>query len=124
MNPIDVEEARRYTECSDCEQGLYVYDSRGYPEDTGAICFDCLAKRYAKLRDAAKSEPPALVWSSERPKVEGWYWVRRKDSGNQPKTVWIDELDVREDADAEFVRVFFGPREFAGPIPKPKEAQL
>jgi hypothetical protein len=53
---IDVAEAKKYTECSDCEAGLYAYDSREYPGDTGAICFDCLRKRYEKLRDA-KHEP-------------------------------------------------------------------
>lgn len=64
MNPIDVAEVRRYTECSDCTQGLYVYDPRGYPSDTGAICFDCLRKRYESLRDAAKPAP--LVKQSDR----------------------------------------------------------
>jgi hypothetical protein len=51
--------------------------------------------------------PRAPRWTSEPPKVPGWYWVR--DQGGPAQMVWL-------------TNAFAHPgREFSGPIPQPAE---
>ena len=89
MKEIDVEEAKAYTECSDCEAGLYVYDSRQYPSDTGAICFDCLRKRYEALRDARDQEELQQRYNKavQADIVEFEAWLQRRRRVNAGESV-------------------------------------
>lgn len=75
-----------------------------------------MARDFARdaLATPAASTPGAgLVWSSEPPKVAGWYWTRGVDDKGRPLTV-----PVRFEGMAHW---FAGVREWAGPIPEPRE---
>jgi hypothetical protein len=85
------------------------------PEVVAALVLDLADARAALL--AAIPQP--LVWTKEKPKVEGWYWV------NMPRTIRM--VQVVLDADDHLVIDWPGnwdwlvEYEWAGPIPQPKE---
>jgi hypothetical protein len=116
---IDVAEAKKYTECSDCEAGLYAYDSREYPGDTGAICFDCLRKRYEALRDAGRH----LVYGTSPPSAPGHYWVRfAEDQPLAPMSPWVIHITPSDfDIGSDITKAVPKGLEIAGPIPEPLE---
>lgn len=57
----------------------------------------------------------ALTWTSEPPKVEGWYWVRCTAADDFP----IIKHVAQRDATAALLK-----REWAGPIPMPLEQEV
>lgn len=63
--------------------------------------------------------PRALTWTTEPPKVAGWYWVRIRDARYLPKIVEITAKDI-EQMSAEKA-LLKGNREWAGPITPPRE---
>jgi hypothetical protein len=57
-----------------------------------------------------------LVWSDEKPKVPGRYFMRMKDAGGDGVLYHITQADVDHSNHFWFAR-----REWAGPIPAPLE---
>ena len=73
-----------------------------------------LTSEYSSREKAAASWnalPRALTWTTEPPKVPGWYWYRHKPS----RTIAMINVDV-EPIEYESL-----PGQWAGPIPEPRE---
>lgn len=70
-----------------------------------------LEKRLEIAEKAALACPKPLVWTSEPPKVPGWYWYRHKPS----RTIAMINIDVDP---TEYESL---PGQWAGPIPEPRE---
>lgn len=69
-------------------------------------------------QDDPKPAPP-LVWSSEPPKVLGWYWI---DHGDGPVIEWVDEWSIERCAGNPERWNERGSMQ-AGPIPEPVEPE-
>ena len=63
---------------------------------------------------AWNSMPRALTWTTDPPKVAGWYWVRCTAADDFP----IIKHVAQRDATAALLK-----REWAGPIPTPLEPE-
>jgi hypothetical protein len=72
-----------------------------------------IAREYLRLD--GKLGPGPLVWSSDRPKTPGRYWMRPIDQKHIVAITEIDWDDLIDETD------WFDEREFAGPIPEPQE---
>lgn len=88
----------------------------------GVHCLNCshaLGANYDTREDAIaawNSLPRALTWTTEPPKVTGWYLSRT--SGNV-SVQFLPEKFIREKG-AHALQIL-GSDEWAGPIPQPKE---
>jgi hypothetical protein len=79
---------------------------------------------YWEKADAVKAwntrHPAPLVWSSERPKVAGWYWVRFADP-QVARAPWLSHVD-QDYVVSSLDDTVPSNCQFAGPIPEPMEA--
>lgn len=114
--------------CPVCNNELYCYRK---PNLMWSIychngCFE--TSEYFILKDVvdmANAFPRSLVWTTEPPKIPGWYWFKEyipeEDYPyyNCEKVFWINE-NACEEYDNIF-RLTTLRHKFAGPIPMPKE---
>lgn len=93
------------------------WDEAITPDTVIALCRELeLARKHAvTMSEVAAAAlwnalPRAMTWTTEQPKVPGWYWFR---NGNAKPMILSITLPVKWKAEPD--------DEWAGPIPEPRE---
>ena len=104
--------------CPACGEEADIFDS--FERDgKGHVAIGCLTTSEHGSREKAAASwnalPRVLEWTTEPPKVPGWYWNRSKNYPNEACIIRVSKYRIEQ-----LARMGCSPNEqWAGPIPEP-----